>query len=244
VNDNMQLWTQVSKTDPEATKGATVNGMKITSINGLYMMKRATEAFGPMGIGWGVTVLEERYDEGGQIVTKDGVNLGVEKSHTTRVKLWYELDGKRGEVEAYGCTPFVYRSKYGASTDMEAPKKSLTDAIKKALSMLGFSADVYLGMFDDLDYYQERLAETQVEKAEDKEAEIERQKQERMDWLKDAVRTMETALSMGELKKLHAGYVRSASRRKEESFVKRLAKAYEKRSAELEAKAEKAEEKA
>lgn len=235
-NDNMKLWNEVFKTDPDATKKGKVNGQQITSINGLHVVKKATETFGPIGIGWGVTVLEERYDEGGMVVTNEGQHLGNEKSHTAKVKLWYFQDGQKGEVEAYGCTPFVYRSKYGTTTDMEAPKKSFTDAVKKALSMLGFSADVYLGMFDDLDYYQERLAETQVEKAEDKEAELERQKQERLDWLKKAVRILETATTLGELKKDHAHFVRSATRRNEENFVKRLAKAYEKREEELQEK--------
>jgi uncharacterized protein YdcH (DUF465 family) len=233
---NMDLWNSVEKTDPGATKKANVNGQSITSINGLHVFRKATETFGPWGTGWGAEVITERYDQGGPVTDKEGAVIARETSHTVHIRLWYVLDGKRGEVQAYGCTPFVYRSKWGATTDMEAPKKSFTDAVKKALSGLGFSADVYMGMFDDLDYYQERIAETEVEKAEDKEAEIERQKQERLDWLKDAVRLVETATSLGELKKLHATYVRSATRRKEESFVKRLAKAYEQRSKELQEK--------
>lgn len=233
---NMDLWNSVYKTDPDATKKAKVNGQSITSINGLHVIRKATETFGPMGIGWGFSALEERYDNGSEVITTEGTDLGREISHTVRIKLWFVLDGERGEVEAYGCTPFVYRSKYGTTTDMEAPKKSFTDAVKKALSMLGFSADVYLGMFDDLDYYQERLSETQVEKAEDKEAEIERQKKERLEWLKKAIELLETATSLHELKKLHAGYVRSATRRKEDSFVKRLAQAYDKRESELKQK--------
>lgn len=237
-DDNMKLWESVHKTDPDATKKANVNGQNITSINGVHMVKRATEIFGPIGIGWGAEVITERYDQGGGVIDKEGRHLGNEISHTVHIKLWYIKDGKRGEVEAYGCTPFVYRSKWGTTTDMEAPKKSFTDAMKKALSGLGFSADVYMGMFDDLDYLQERVAETEVEKAEDKEAEIERQKQERLDWLKRSVEHLETATSMGELKKLHAGFVRSATRRHEDAFVKRLAKAYDKREGELEQKEE------
>lgn len=236
TDNNMKLWDAVYKTDPDATKKANVNGQSITSINGLHMFRRATEKFGPWGIGWGAETISERHDTGGAVITKEGAHLGNEISHTVHIKLWYMLDGKRGEVEAYGCTPFVYRSKWGTTTDMEAPKKSFTDAVKKGLSSLGFSADVYMGMFDDLDYFQERVAETEVEKAEDKEAEIERQKQERLEWLKDAVQLLETATSMHELKKLHAGYVRSATRRKEDSFVKRLAQAYEKREEELQEK--------
>ncbi|WP_434771820.1 hypothetical protein [Pseudomonas entomophila] len=51
------------------------------------------------------------------------------------------------------------------TTDGEAPKKSLTDAIKKALSMLSFSADVFLGLFDDNAYVQQRQEETAIEVA-------------------------------------------------------------------------------
>lgn len=236
TNPNMNLWDQVYKTDPGATKRAEVNGQKITSISGQHMIKRATEMFGPVGIGWGWSVAEERYDQGGPVRDKDGNVIGSEIAHTIRIKLWYEMDGKRGEIEQYGCTPFAYRSKWGVTTDTEAPKKSLTDAIKKALAMLGFSADIFLGLFDDLDYVAERQAEVQVEKAENKEAEIERQRQERLEWLKKAVETMAGAVTLHELNKLYATYARSAQRRNEESYLLRLAKAFEERKAQLEAR--------
>lgn len=233
MSDNMHIWDQVYKTDPAATKNATVSGQKITSISGQHMIKRATEVFGPVGIGWGWSVVEERFDQGGPVRTENGEIIGHELGHTLRIKLWYEMDGKRGEVEQYGCTPFAYRSKYGITTDTEAPKKSLTDAVKKALSMLGFSADIFMGMFDDLDYVAERMAEAQVEKAEDQEAEIERQKQERLEWLEASVNTMMGAVSMYELNKLNAKFSRSADRRGDKSHVLRLARAFEERKAQL-----------
>ena len=64
-----------------------------------------------------------------------------------------------GTVEHFGQTTFVGKNKNGYFTDEEAPKKSLTDAIGKALSMLGFSADIYLGLFDDNKYVNDRKAE-------------------------------------------------------------------------------------
>src|SRR5690606_5526123 len=103
---------------------------------------------------------------------------------------------KRGEVEQYGCTPFTYKSKWGVTTDTEAPKKSLTDAVKKGLAMLGFSADIFLGLYDDRDYVAEREAEAQLEQAENKEAEAARQAQERLDWLKAALDTIAGAQTM------------------------------------------------
>lgn len=234
TQQNMRLWDRVYKTDPSATKQATVSGQRITSISGQHMILKATETFGPVGIGWGWDVVEERYDQGGAVKDGEGNIIGHETGHTIRIKLWYELDGKRGEVEQFGCTPFAYRSKYGITTDTEAPKKSLTDAIKKALAMLGFSADIFLGLFDDLDYVNERVAEANLEKAEDKEAEIERQREERREWARAGVKLMEGAQSLYELKKLHATYVRSAQRRNEEAYVARFARAYEERKAQLE----------
>src|SRR5690606_33640239 len=61
-------------------------------------------------------------------------------------------NGERGEVVQFGQTTFVGRNKNGFFTDEEAPKKSLTDAMSKCLSLLGFSADIHLGRFDDNKY--------------------------------------------------------------------------------------------
>jgi len=234
---NLDLWSKVEKTDPSATKAATVSGQKITSISGQHMVLKATETFGPVGIGWGWSVVEERFDKGHLILNDKGEQLGHETGHTIRIKLWYELGSKRGEVEQFGCTPFSYKSKWGMTTDTEAPKKSLTDAIKKALAMLGFSADIYLGLYDDAAYVEERQEAEAIEKAADRDAEIERQKQARLDWLKSALETMQTAITQHELKSLHGKYVRDAERRGEAQFVTRLAREFEARRAALEEKA-------
>lgn len=220
----MQLWNAVEATDPSATKAAKVDGQQITSISGQHMIKRATEMFGPVGIGWGWTVVDERFDLGPDVLNDKGEVLGTIKSHTVRIKLWFEQDGKRGEVEQYGCTKAVYKSSYGVSVDPEAPKKSLTDAIKKALSMLGFSADIFLGMFDDREYVKLRKEEEQLAKAEDKEVEAERQKEERLAYLKSVVESMAGAQNMHELKKMHDTAVRKLSARRDEAGVKRVAK--------------------
>ena len=42
--------------------------------------------------------------------------------------------------------------KANSKLDDEAPKKALTDAMTKAFSHLGVSADVFLGMFDNSKY--------------------------------------------------------------------------------------------
>ncbi|MGY2285206.1 hypothetical protein [Pseudomonas gingeri] len=224
---NMRIWGQVEKTDTRFTKKAKVNGQDITSLSGTAMVMKATELFGPVGIGWGWKIVEERFDEGHEIFTGEGDKracIGREIGHTVKISLWFTQDGQRGEIEQYGCTRYQYKTSYGMTTDGEAPKKSLTDAIKKALSMLGFSADVFLGLFDDQDYVQQLQAEQAIEQAEDREAEIERQKQERLDYIKSVVDTMQGAQSLQELKKLHDHAVRRLTARNDDNAIKRIAK--------------------
>jgi hypothetical protein len=233
----MQIWDKVSTTDTRYTKAAEVGGQKITSLNGTAMIMKATEVFGPVGIGFGWSIVEERFDEGSEMVSGEGdkrLVLGRELNHTIKIRFWFELDGKRGEIEQYGCTRYLYKSKYGTTTDGEAPKKSLTDAIKKSLSMLGFSADVFLGMFDDHTYVEQLKEEQAIEQAVDKDAEILRQKQERLDWLNSAVETMGKAVTAHELKMLNVKYIREATRRNEPTFIARITRAFEERKAAIE----------
>ncbi|OOG85743.1 hypothetical protein B0E42_13150 [Pseudomonas sp. A25(2017)] len=234
---NMQIWAQVEKTDTRFTKKAKVNGQDITSLSGTAMVMKATELFGPVGIGWGWKIIEERFDEGHEIYIGEGDKrscIGREIGHTLKIALWFTQDGQRGEIEQYGCTRYQYKTSYGMTTDGEAPKKSLTDAIKKALSMLGFSADVFLGLFDDQTYVDQLKEEQAIEQAVDKDAEILRQKQERLDWLNSAVETIGKAVTSHELKMLNVKYIREATRRNEPTFIARITRAFEERKAALE----------
>lgn len=162
---NMDLWESVQKTDTQHTKEH--GGM--TAINFQYMIMKATKAFGPVGIGWGYDVLEERIDEGAEYIHAANNSEPIRYkglTHTIKIKLWYKYNGEKGEVVNYGHTPFVMKSKYGPYQDDDPAKKSLSDAIKKCLSMIGFSADVFLGMYDDFNYKQalELEAKHQAEK--------------------------------------------------------------------------------
>lgn len=235
---NLSIWSQVEKTDTRYTKDAKVGGQQITSLSGTAMIMKATEVFGPAGIGFGWSVLEERFDKGAEMFVGEGdkrASLGFELNHTVKIQFWFKQDGQRGELEQYGCTPYLYKSKYGTTTDGEAPKKSLTDAIKKSLSMLGFSADVFLGLFDDQTYVDQLKEEQAIEQAADKDAEILRQKQERLDWLNSAVETIGKAVTSHELKMLNVKYIREATRRNEPTFIARITRAFEERQASLNA---------
>ncbi len=159
MSDNLKLWQAVEKTPVEHTKPITGKSYKGTSPKPHYLVQKATETFGPCGIGWGFSV-EERVEQGAMIGDNE-----FDRMHIAKVKVWYEWDGKRGEVEHIGGTPFSGRRSSGAPfTDEDAPKKSVTDALIKALSMIGFAGDIFMGRYDDSKYVSD-LQDEAKEKA-------------------------------------------------------------------------------
>jgi hypothetical protein len=100
-----------------------------------------------MGSAWGASVEDVSF------VTDDDPKAGKVTVCHVRIKLWFPDGDKAGHVTAFGGTKSAYTSKQGRRiVDEDAIKKSFTDALGKALSYLGFSADVYLGKHDDRAY--------------------------------------------------------------------------------------------
>lgn len=183
MSENMRVWDQVSKTDPRFTKGfQRGGGFKGTSTNATYLARRATEMFGPAGECWGMEVIREYIAEGHLIEVRDGCPVYA-KTHIVHARLWYMVDdpntGQKARcvgIEQFGQTEYVGKNSRGLFTDEEAPKKSLTDAMVKCLSHLGFAADIYLGLYDDNKYVaklKEEFAQVESGKATITEEEAE-----------------------------------------------------------------------
>ena len=148
--DNMELWRSVCVTDPRAVKPITGKQYKGNSPKPYWVIQRATEVFGPCGLGWGVQILSERFER-----------FGDEALHIAHVKVWYLKDGKRCEIEQMGQTRAAYISTAGKHiVDEDAPKKSATDGMVKCLSMLGFAGDIFSGQWDDSKYVAWAAEET------------------------------------------------------------------------------------
>ena len=148
--DNMKLWQSVCVTDPRAVKPITGKQYKGNSPKPYWVIQRATEVFGPCGLGWGVQILSERFER-----------FGDEALHIAHVKVWYLQDGVRGEIEQMGQTRAAYTSAAGKHiVDEDAPKKSATDGMVKCLSMLGFAGDIFSGQWDDSKYVAWAAEET------------------------------------------------------------------------------------
>jgi hypothetical protein len=149
--DNKKLWLEVCVTAPHAVKPITGKQYKGNSPKPYWIIERATEVFGPCGIGWGLEVLDERFERFGE----------VESLHIARVQVWYMLDGKKGVIEQMGQTRASYMAGSGKFiVDEDAPKKSVTDGMVKCLSMIGFAGDIFSGQWDDSKYVEWAAEET------------------------------------------------------------------------------------
>ena len=148
--ETMKLWRSVCVTDPSAVKPITGKQYKGNSPKPYWVIQRATETFGPCGIGWGIEVVSERFER-----------FGDEALHIALVRVWYQMDGKRGAIEQMGQTRAAYTSAAGKHiVDEDAPKKSVTDGMVKCLSMLGFAGDIFSGQWDDSKYVEWAAQET------------------------------------------------------------------------------------
>ena len=107
---------------------------------------RATETFGPIGDGWGYDVAysTERMSEALVLTVAD-------------VTIWWRGGDDKIEdcfIRKYGPIRGMSAVLDKGRVDDDAGKKAMTDALTKGLSHLGFSADVFLGLFDDNKYVQ------------------------------------------------------------------------------------------
>lgn len=216
---NLNIWQQVQRTDPRFTKPLEGVGYTGTSINSEYMFMRATEIFGPVGSGWGFEIVEDKMLPGAPMSESvygdnkkflhskmlrdaDGT-LICELNHSLKITFWYLNEcGQRSEFIACGATPYLYKTKNGIKADNEAVKKSLTDAIKKALSMLGFSADVYLGYHDNAEYLAENSIEFSLKNAVGKVEDGARLRTELDEKLSKVADTLKTAVTKNEAEKI------------------------------------------
>ena len=134
--NNLHLWDKVQETNPNYTKKANVKGNKITSISPQFQILMATEQFGVYGSTWGFKSMEFDY------TLKD---LGMIVLNAVF-------------FHPYGEFPIVnsvqlFRDGAMTKIDDDFAKKVETDTLTKALSKLGFSADIFMGKFDDTKYF-------------------------------------------------------------------------------------------
>lgn len=157
--DNLKLWHSVEKTNPNYTKKAKVGGNNITAISPQFQILNATEQFGSYGSEWGFRNIQLDYS-----ITNTPIKLSVTDWNTKETSVIDSVLGlvgfkatffyPKGEFEITNSIKIFTDNKHSKIDDNYA-KKLETDALTKALSKLGFNADIFLGKFDDVRYLEE-----------------------------------------------------------------------------------------
>ena len=139
--ENLKLWKSVDKTPPDMTKQVAFGKRKYTTIDPQWQLRVATALWGPYGHRWGMRNLDCKMVE---VHASDAQGKYLESSVFLKADFFYPVDGKEVSFEIWNDDKF-------RSGD-DTLKKLITNTRSKALSWLGFSADVFLGKFDDTAY--------------------------------------------------------------------------------------------
>ena len=205
MSNNKALWQRAFTTDPKAVKAITGKQYSGNSPKPYWIVERLTDEFGPCGIGWGFQIINERFERFSD----------TDSLHVASVRFWYVLDGKRGELEQIGQTKASYTTKAGAfMLDEDAPKKSVTDALVKCASYLGFAGDIFSGRWDDSKYVAEAGAEWNRRRTEEDP--------QRTAWLETQKGLIFGATTVGALKSVMADAVDLAMSNNDTSAVDQL----------------------
>lgn len=137
LGQNMELWEKVKTTSPNYCKEANNGRFKFTTVDPQYQLQEATKIWGPYGRDWGLFDLAFS-----TIETSESSNDGYVAMTTMTLNANFKYPG--------GQFPIAVDMKFKPGQDIM--KKLLTSARSKALSFLGFSADVFMGKFDDTAY--------------------------------------------------------------------------------------------
>ncbi len=142
-DENLELWEKVETTDPNYTKKANVRGNQITSIAPQYQIKQATKQFGAYGRTWGFKDIKLDY------------SLALHADIVVFTGVFYYPEGEFPIINSIK----LYKDNAKTKIDDDFAKKIETDALTKALSKLGFNADVFMGRFDDERYVSQLIEE-------------------------------------------------------------------------------------
>lgn len=142
--NNLSIWDQVDYTPPSFTKDSDY-GRNYTSIDPQFQTLMATKMFGPCGMGWGLRNCTLSFED--FPVIRKGQVVSESKTAILQCEFWYKMNGELHTMEVM--VDMV------AKAGDDTLKKLQTMARSKALSWLGFSSDVYLGLFDDDAYVRD-----------------------------------------------------------------------------------------
>lgn len=215
MSTNMKIWDQVSVTDPEFTKESGF-GRKFTSISPQYQLREATKVFGPYGKGFGFESCDI------ELIGDDLAKIAFVKA----VFFYVDSDGRHTfPINNTWSAMAGSAKKNTLHIDEDFAKKAETNTMSKALSKLGFSADVFMGQFDDHEYVSMVSNQSAIDKAEDKIAKEEELAAEYREKCAKEIETIKTSTSINELEKWYKEFVRRAKVRNDMAHAAEIKKA-------------------
>ena len=216
--ENLAIWNAVSETDPAYTKKVNQRG-GFTTIDAQYQLMNATKEFGPYGKSWGFKDIDLDYT----LIDKCLVIFkGV-----------FFFPG--GQFPIINC-----KSIGDKKIDEDFAKKLETNTLSKALSKLGFNADIFMGKFEDIDYVNSAITKSEIKKADDEGETVEKALQELEAWVVQEVETYRMLPSITALDPVYSTHRKKIDLRcmalniSAESIIKRFDAAYFERKNELE----------
>lgn len=138
AQSNLALYNQFREVPDEAKKAIVDGRLKgKTDVNPMWRIKKLTEAFGPCGIGWTVSIVRKWLEQGDDDTVAAFVDVEL-RFRDPATGQWSEpVPGTGGNV---------FRKKESSGKiyiDDDCYKKALTDAVSIAAKFLGVAADVF-----------------------------------------------------------------------------------------------------
>lgn len=136
--ENLKFYNAGAEVPANAQKritGGDLNGK--TDISPMWRIKKLTEMFGPVGLGWKIAIerlwLEDRL--GDEVIANAAITLQVK---------YNGIDGEWSDpIPGVGGNKALKKDKRGEVCNDEAYKMALTDAISVACKLIGIGANVY-----------------------------------------------------------------------------------------------------
>ncbi len=132
---NLDRYDRVRSVPANAKRTIGAGRLKgFTDINPMWRIKKLTEEYGEVGVGWYTKIDQTWVDEG----------ANGEKTANIIISLYTVTDGKTSApITGIGGSYLVSKEKNGLYTDDECWKKAYTDALSVACKEIGIGADVY-----------------------------------------------------------------------------------------------------
>jgi len=143
---NLALWDQLKSFEVKHTSVIERAGKSnLTGINQYQPFLKLTEAFGPIGQGWGYVINEQSSRKGCELSQGFNDDTLNHEILTIEIMFWYKTsDGVRADFDCFGECSLLGISDDKMTTTRNAYRNALFGAIKNASSMLGCNADIYL----------------------------------------------------------------------------------------------------